>query len=110
MTSVIDKSFSYDNVYLSNDYHLVKNKKSHSDSLQIIPTESPHPLTRNSRRSSLVAFYKLAHRQLHPHTSSPNKLLNLEELADGYMRKHTPQVDFKTMVKRDVSKYLTNKM
>jgi len=47
---------------------------------------------------------------MNPKAVSTNKLLNIEELADNYLKKHTPSVDFKRMKKRDVSKFLINKV
>jgi len=100
----IGNNFSYDNVYISTDYHLVKHKKSNSDSLEIIPN-----IYNANKRSSLVSFNKLVKRQAYPKIKSETRLLGLGELGDQYFKKHSPSVDFGSMAKRDASKYLTNK-
>lgn len=100
-----DRTFSYDNVLLSSGYHLVKDKKSRSDMIQIVPS-----LPKDDNKKGLVAFAKLSKRQLHATAKSNEQLLNSEELGDTYLRRHCPSVDFGKLVERDTSFFLNNKM
>ncbi|CAI2368237.1 unnamed protein product [Moneuplotes crassus] len=104
VTSVADKTFSYDNIIISSEYHLVKDKKSRSD-VQIVPSQQ-----KDDKMKGCVAFAKLSKRKLHSNAKSNQQLLSLEELGDKYMRRHCPSVDFGKLVQRDTNFFLYNKM
>ena len=106
MTSIGDKSFSYKNVFLSSGYHLIKDKKSRSDAVQIIPSLPK----KENKKKGLVAFFKMSKRQLHPNSISKKELLSSEELADKYLRRHCPSVDFGRVTERNTGVFLNNKV
>ena len=66
--------------------------------------------SQKSKNNSLVAFYKLANRQLHPKVKSRKQLLTYDDLADNYLKKHISSLDFENMVERNVDKFLINKV
>ena len=101
-----DRQFAYKNTFLTSSYHLVHHKHARSDSLQIVPSSSPDL----GNKPHLVAFDKLAKRNLGAEGSNKARRTLGADWWNNMLNKHVPTPNFSVMKQRDSDVYLTNKV